>query len=42
MIDESFENLGTELKLPAWHESKRKIIEQILIPLKTKSFVRQN
>jgi len=42
MIDESFENLGTELKLPAWHEPKRKIIEQILIPLKTKSFVRQN
>lgn len=42
MIDESFENLGTELKLPEWHEPKRKIIEQILIPLKTKSYVRQN
>lgn len=42
MIDESFENLGTELKLPAWHEPKRKLIEQILVPLKTKSFVKQN
>lgn len=42
MVDESFENLGTELKLPEWHEPKRKMIEQILIPLKTRSFVRQN
>ncbi len=42
MIDESFENLGTELKLPAWHEPKRKLIEQILIPLNTKNYVRQN
>jgi len=42
MVDESFENLGTELKLPEWHEPKRKIIEQILIPLKTKNFVKQN
>jgi len=42
MIDESFETLGTELKLPAWHEPKRKLIEQILVPLKTKSYVRQN
>jgi glyoxalase family protein len=42
MVDESFENLGMELKLPAWHESKRKIIEQILSPLKIKSYVRQN
>lgn len=42
MVDESFENLGTELKLPEWHEPKRKLIEQVLIPLKTKSFVRQN
>lgn len=42
MVDESFENLGTELKLPEWHEPKRKLIEQILIPLKTKSFVKQN
>lgn len=42
MIDESFENLGTTLKLPAWHEPKRKLIEQILIPLKTISFVKQN
>ena len=42
MIDESFENLGTTLKLPAWHEPKRKLIEQILLPLKTKNYVRQN
>jgi glyoxalase family protein len=42
MVDESFENLGTELKLPEWHEPKRKLIEQILIPLKTKNLVRQN
>ena len=42
MVDESFENLGTELKLPEWHEPKRKLIEQILIPLKTKTLVRQN
>jgi len=42
MIDESFENLGTELKLPAWHEPKRKLIEQVLFPLKTKNFVKQN
>lgn len=42
MVDESFENLGTELKLPEWHESKRKLIEQILIPLKTKNLVRRN
>ena len=42
MVDESFENLGTDLKLPAWHEPKRKFIEQILIPLKTKAFVKQN
>jgi len=42
MVDESFENLGTELKLPAWHEPKRKLIEQILHPLKTKNFVKQN
>jgi glyoxalase family protein len=42
MVDESFENLGTELKLPAWHEPKRKLIEQILHPLNTKNFVKQN
>jgi len=42
MVDESYENLGTELKLPEWHEPKRKLIEQILIPLKTKNLVRQN
>lgn len=42
MVDENFENLGTELKLPEWHEPKRKLIEQILIPLKTKNLVRQN
>jgi len=42
MVDESFENLGTELKLPEWHEPKRKLIEQILIPLNTKNYVRQN
>lgn len=42
MVDETFENLGTELKLPEWHEPKRKLIEQILIPLNTKSFVKQN
>lgn len=42
MIDESFESLGTELKLPSWHEPKRKLIEQILIPLKTKPFIKQN
>ena len=42
MIDESFENLGTELKLPEWHEPKRKTIEKILIPLKTKNYVKQN
>lgn len=42
MIDESFENLGTELKLPEWHEPKRKLIEQKLIPLITKNYVRQN
>jgi len=42
MVDESYENLGTELKLPEWHEPKRKLIEQILIPLKTKTLVRQN
>ena len=42
MVDESFENLGTDLKLPEWHEPKRKLIEQILIPLKTKTLVRQN
>lgn len=42
MIDESFENLGTTLKLPAWHEPKRKLIEQILIPLRTRTFVKQN
>lgn len=42
MVDESFENLGTELKLPELHEPKRKMIEQILIPLKTKTLVRQN
>lgn len=39
-VDENFESLGTELKLPAWHEPKRKLIEQILIPLKTKSLVK--
>ncbi|MBS3944969.1 MAG: ring-cleaving dioxygenase [Melioribacter sp.] len=42
MVDENFESLGMELKLPPWHEPKRKLIEQILIPLKTKSFVKQN
>ncbi|NMB83343.1 MAG: ring-cleaving dioxygenase [Ignavibacteria bacterium] len=42
MVDESFDSLGTELKLPPWHEPKRKLIEQILIPLRTKSFVKQN
>lgn len=42
MIDESFENLGTELKLPEWYEPKRNLIEQILIPLKTKTFLKQN
>ena len=42
MVDESFENLGTELKLPEWHEPKRKLIEQILVPLKTRTFVKQN
>lgn len=42
MIDESIENLGTELKLPIWYEPKRKLIEQILIPLKTKSYIKQN
>jgi glyoxalase family protein len=42
MIDESFENLGTDLKLPAWHEPKRKLIEQILVPLKTRTFIKQN
>lgn len=42
MVDETFESLGTELKLPPWHEPKRKLIEQVLIPLKTKSFIKQN
>jgi len=42
MVDETFESLGTELKLPPWHEPKRPLIEKILIPLKTKSFVKQN
>lgn len=42
MVDESFDSLGSELKLPPWHEPKRKLIEQILIPLRTKSFVKQN
>lgn len=42
MVDESFDSLGGELKLPPWHEPKRKMIEQILIPLRTKSFIKQN
>lgn len=42
MIDESFDSLGTELKLPLWHEPKRDLIEQILIPLRTKAFIKQN
>lgn len=42
MIDENYDSLGTELKLPEWHEPKRHLIEQILIPLKTKSFIKQN
>lgn len=42
MVDESFDSLGTELKLPMWHEPKRQLIEQILIPLKTKTFIKQN
>lgn len=42
MVDESFENLGTELKLPIWYEPKRKLIEQVLIPLKTNSIIKQN
>ncbi len=42
MIDENFESLGTDLKLPPWHEPKRKQIENILIPLKTKTFIKPN
>jgi glyoxalase family protein len=42
LVDENLDALGMELKLPPWHESKRKLIEQILIPLKTKTFVKQN
>lgn len=37
LIDEKIDSLGEDLKLPEWHEPKRKLIEQILIPLKTKS-----
>jgi glyoxalase family protein len=39
LIDENIESLGEDLKLPEWHEPKRKLIEQTLIPLKTKSLI---
>ncbi|MBN1301250.1 MAG: VOC family protein [Melioribacteraceae bacterium] len=35
LIDESLDNLGTSLKLPAWYEEKRYTIENILLPLET-------
>jgi len=37
MVDETFESLGTELKLPPWYESKRKTIESGLMLIKTKT-----
>lgn len=36
MIDESYEALGTELKLPEWYADRREQIEKILIPLNQK------
>lgn len=36
LIDEDLANLGNELKLPTQYESKRKLIEMSLMPLKTK------
>lgn len=33
MIDESREELGSSLKLPPWFESRRKRIEELLIPI---------
>ena len=41
LIDEDINSLGEELKLPEWHEPKRSLIEQRLIPLKTKSLVKK-
>ncbi|MBL7998191.1 MAG: ring-cleaving dioxygenase [Candidatus Kapabacteria bacterium] len=34
--DEAIELLGTELQLPAWHEPKRQMIQQLLEPITTK------
>lgn len=41
LIDEDFQSLGTELKLPEWYESKREIIESQLYPLITKETIRK-
>jgi glyoxalase family protein len=41
LIDEDFQSLGTELKLPEWYESKRDIIESQLYPLVTKETIRK-
>ena len=32
-VDEDLKDLGTNLKLPAWHESNRDLIEKVLLPI---------
>lgn len=37
LIDEPYESLGSELKLPGWYENRREQIEKLLIPIKQKN-----
>jgi glyoxalase family protein len=41
LIDESYEDLGTQLKLPPWHEKYRFQLEQSLVPLQVPEPIRR-